>query len=191
MCPALSPCYSLTKAALIMACYEQGNLDQYLDAQAPRWTDDWPAKGKLMQDVTRGLLDLHQKDLLHRELKSSNVLIDAHGQAVLSGFGLASAKTLKVQTLGCPQEDMGWAAPEYFDKDGTIDKASDVYGLGMPRDPEAAFQMADRLLDRGDLSKHIRSEAERYRTKYRQVCDKAGIVMTVVLRGGLDSGMGT
>ncbi len=75
----------------------------------------------------------HEHGILHRDLKPANVLIDAHGQARVTDFGLArrlagnSELTLTGQVLGSPN----YMPPEQaLGKGSTLSRRSDVYGLG-------------------------------------------------------------
>jgi serine/threonine protein kinase len=52
----------------------------------------WSRRYALMMDIAKGLAFLHAANILHRDLKSLNVLLDKNYQAKLSDFGLASLK---------------------------------------------------------------------------------------------------
>lgn len=81
-------------------------------------------------EMVSGLLYLHSKNIVHRDLKSLNVLIDEHMHAKIADFGLAkirhSTETLTVGPMGTPC----WMAPELFDE-GACDKTTDIYATGI------------------------------------------------------------
>ncbi|MBP9726570.1 MAG: protein kinase [Gammaproteobacteria bacterium] len=81
-------------------------------------------------EMVSGLLYLHSKNIVHRDLKSLNVLIDEHMHAKIADFGLAkirhSTETLTVGPMGTPC----WMAPELFDE-GACDKTTDIYATGV------------------------------------------------------------
>ncbi len=87
-------------------------------------------------DVARKLalaLDhAHTRGVLHRDVKPSNVLIDAQGEPQLADFGLArdvslGAMTVSGEKLGTP----AFASPEQVSGDhARVDARSDVYSLG-------------------------------------------------------------
>jgi serine/threonine-protein kinase len=85
---------------------------------------------RLVADVGSGLVALHDRGLLHRDVKPSNVLLDDRGNALLTDFGLAkgpayTALTRPGELLGTPD----YLAPEIIEGDGAT-PASDVYALG-------------------------------------------------------------
>ena len=85
---------------------------------------------ELAAQLGRGLDALHERDVLHRDVKPSNILLDADGTAALSDFGVARTPastqlTEDGQIVGTPH----YLAPELIEgRDAT--RASDVYALG-------------------------------------------------------------
>ena len=51
----------------------------------------WPQRAQIAADVAEGMAFLHGRLLLHRDLKSMNVLLDQHGRAKVADFGLSRA----------------------------------------------------------------------------------------------------
>jgi len=96
-------------------------------------TFPWPTRLQYALDITSGLTYLHSVNLLHRDLKSMNVLISHDKQtAKLCDFGMTRLKldNSSIQTqryfCGTPQ----WMAPELFNNEKP-DKSTDIYALGM------------------------------------------------------------
>ena len=53
----------------------------------------------IASDILEGLTQLHALHILHLDLKPSNVLLDDHGHAYLSDFGISQAlRTLEAYT---------------------------------------------------------------------------------------------
>ncbi|KAG6825509.1 hypothetical protein H0H92_003436, partial [Tricholoma furcatifolium] len=92
-------------------------------------------------DVAHGLQFLHEHDILHGDLKGSNVFINSSQRACLADFGLASASDIEVlswASLSSYTSKCGsvrWQAPELFDPDAADElhyatKATDIYAWG-------------------------------------------------------------
>jgi len=89
------------------------------------------AISRIIISVASALGYAHEKGVLHRDVKPSNILIDATGIPKLVDFGLARAETQ--QTITVAGEFFGtpsYVSPEQIRKPETVDCRSDVYSLG-------------------------------------------------------------
>lgn len=91
-----------------------------------------PSEGAIVVDqISRALAFAHNKGVVHRDVKPSNVLLDESGNALLSDFGLARIHDASVSLtgsalLGTP----AYMSPEQARGD-PVDARSDQYSLGV------------------------------------------------------------
>lgn len=82
--------------------------------------------------VARALAALHEKGVVHRNVKPKNILVESNGNVRLVGMGLAKcdaacfSKNLDAQTIGTPH----YMAPEMI-RGTYTDPRSDLYSLGV------------------------------------------------------------
>jgi serine/threonine-protein kinase len=91
---------------------------------------DVPTTVRVCTDVAAGLEALWAAGIVHRDVKPSNILLDEHGTAHITDFGLAkdtqgSLLTLPGQALG----SMDYMSPEQI-RGEPVSAASDIYALG-------------------------------------------------------------
>jgi tetratricopeptide (TPR) repeat protein/tRNA A-37 threonylcarbamoyl transferase component Bud32 len=82
---------------------------------------------KNLSQVGEALHYAHEQQVIHRDLKPENILFNAHGDALLADFGIATmAATASVKLSGLSGTP-SYMSPEQFR--GTIGKRSDQYAL--------------------------------------------------------------
>ena len=124
------------KIVICMEYCKFGNLRTYFSTH-PLVTKD---KVVLMAQIADGLAHLHMKDIIHRDVKPENILVqeDENGRPVakLSDFGIS--KILEVGVPSTMSSDVGtsaFKAPEFWqrDKEGRLQykRAVDVFAAGL------------------------------------------------------------
>ncbi|KAF9972512.1 hypothetical protein BGZ73_004352 [Actinomortierella ambigua] len=102
----------------------------------------WEDRTRIAQEIARGLAYMHSENILHRDLKSANVLLTRHMEVRLCDFGMATVKTTSASKSLADDNDgavgggglkgtLRWMAPELLDLRPTYSTKSDIYALGM------------------------------------------------------------
>ncbi|KAJ4791922.1 Leucine-rich receptor-like protein kinase family protein [Rhynchospora pubera] len=135
--PLLGYCKIGEERLLVYEYMKYGSLDMVLHdkSRSNGVTLDWSSRKKVAIGSARGLAFLHHScipHIIHRDMKSSNVLLDANLEARVSDFGMARLVNaldthLSVSTLaGTP----GYVPPEYYQSFRCTTKG-DVYSYGV------------------------------------------------------------
>ena len=96
---------------------------------------DWSQKEAIAKDIAIGLEFLHDNEVIHRDIKSLNVLLTDALSAKLADYGLARLK--QHSTISCSAKNavgtLPWMAPELLsgEEDIPYSFASDVYSYGL------------------------------------------------------------
>lgn len=87
----------------------------------------------LMLDAARGVEYLHLRtpSIIHRDLKSPNVLITTNGSAKITDFGLARVKRDVMSMCATTCGTLNWQAPELWVARPAYNHSIDVYALGL------------------------------------------------------------
>nr|GMC51940.1 probable LRR receptor-like serine/threonine-protein kinase IRK [Ipomoea batatas]GMD19071.1 probable LRR receptor-like serine/threonine-protein kinase IRK [Ipomoea batatas]GME09159.1 probable LRR receptor-like serine/threonine-protein kinase IRK [Ipomoea batatas] len=117
---------------LIYEFVSGGNLYKRLhEGLGPNLT--WNERFNLILGTARSLAHLHQMNIIHYNIKSSNVLIDSSGEPKLADYGLAKLLPMldRYVLSSKIQSALGYMAPEFACKTVKITEKCDVYGFGI------------------------------------------------------------
>ncbi|GLC37193.1 hypothetical protein PLESTB_000990000 [Pleodorina starrii] len=127
----LAACTEAPQLALVTDYCATGSLYQLLHGPRPGGgPPPWPQLLAICLGVARGMAWLHRHSILHRDLKSANILLDNGGNAKIADFGLAKIYNGNRQVLTGGLGTYQWAAPEVLAHQRYSEKA-DVYSFGI------------------------------------------------------------
>jgi serine/threonine protein kinase len=89
---------------------------------------DVPTATRYILQLLEALAYLHRRNVLHRDVKPNNIILDARREVVLIDFGAAKKEFHQFTGTGTVIYTPGWGAPEQ--NLGEATPASDLYGVG-------------------------------------------------------------
>lgn len=105
----------LASKGSLLSLYQQYNLR---DSQASVYT----------RQILQGLKYLHDRNVIHRDIKCANILVDTNGTVKLADFGLA--KATKLNDVQSCKGTAFWMAPEVVKRSQGYGLAADIWSLG-------------------------------------------------------------
>ncbi|WVZ90842.1 hypothetical protein U9M48_037102 [Paspalum notatum var. saurae] len=129
-------CKDKKHLALVYEYMHGGNLEDCLRGEASAATPlTWHQRLKISLDSAQGLEYLHkscQPPLIHRDVKTKNILLSADIEAKIADFGLmkAFADEFRTHVTTLPAGTLGYLDPEYYNTSQLSEK-SDVYSFGV------------------------------------------------------------
>ncbi|XP_077247418.1 putative serine/threonine-protein kinase At1g01540 [Tasmannia lanceolata] len=120
---------------LVYEYVDNGNLDQWLHGDLGQFSPlTWDRRMNIILGTAKGLAYLHEglePKVVHRDIKSSNILLDQRWHPKVSDFGLAKLlcserSYVTTRVMGT----LGYVAPEYAST-GMLTERSDVFSFGV------------------------------------------------------------
>ncbi|XP_015692613.2 probable serine/threonine-protein kinase At1g01540 [Oryza brachyantha] len=120
---------------LVYEYVDNGNLEQWLHGDVgPVSPLSWDTRMSIVLGTAKGITYLHEglePKVVHRDIKSSNILLDKRWNPKVSDFGLAKllgsdSNYVTTRVMGT----FGYVAPEYAST-GMLNERSDVYSFGI------------------------------------------------------------
>ncbi|KAI8531033.1 hypothetical protein RHMOL_Rhmol11G0106200 [Rhododendron molle] len=153
-------CISSEDSKLLVYEYlENQNLDKWLHVKKRRETDpalrvvlDWPKRLEIVIGAAQGLCYMHHDctpRIIHRDVKSSNILLDSEFKARMADFGLAKilAKRNELNTMSIVVGSFGYMA-----------QGSEVKKVGTEYDATPLLARANKYLSSYMRSKTVTNE---------------------------------
>ncbi|CAL1355541.1 unnamed protein product [Linum trigynum] len=133
--PLIGVCIEEGSLILVYDFLSNGSLEESLQDDGEKAVLPWDVRFRVAVEVAEALSYLHRecpRPVIHRDVKSSNILLSSDLQPQLSDFGLAiwgptkSAHMTNKDLVGT----FGYIAPEYF-MHGRVSEKVDVYSFGI------------------------------------------------------------
>ncbi|GLJ37710.1 hypothetical protein SUGI_0766090 [Cryptomeria japonica] len=130
----LGCCHRKGEKLLVYELLPNGSLDKYI-FQSPKGPLDWDKRYIIARDVAVGLVYLHldrRENILHRDIKEDNVMLDSDFRAKLGDFGLARALKSEDEEHwhnSMPYGTFGYVVLEYA-TERKFSRESNVFSFG-------------------------------------------------------------
>nr|XP_024394072.1 serine/threonine-protein kinase-like protein ACR4 isoform X3 [Physcomitrium patens]PNR40972.1 hypothetical protein PHYPA_018375 [Physcomitrium patens] len=131
----LGYCVDSSHLILVYEYLSEGSVESRLHARTNAPTLPWLVRFKVAVGIAKALDCLHNgtsRPVIHRDVKTANILLTADFEPQLSDFGLAKWAPKKASHILCDDVlgTFGYLAPEYF-MYGRVNNKTDVYALGV------------------------------------------------------------
>ncbi|XP_062197501.1 protein kinase STUNTED-like isoform X2 [Phragmites australis] len=169
-------CFKSDDLLLVYEYLQRGSLEEILHGEKECNIFGWTERFNVAVGVARALDYLHGSDnsrpVIHRDVKSSNILISECFEPKLSDFGLAvwTADVTSQMTCNDVAGTFGYLAPEYF-MHGKVNNKIDVYAFGVvllelisgrkplctgcPKGQESLVMWANSIIQGGKLTQLV------------------------------------
>ena len=110
-----------------MPCYDGETLRQKIE-RGPLKTAD---AVDIAIQIAEGLQEAHEKGIIHRDVKSGNIIVTSRGQVKIMDFGLARTdRSTRLTSTGVTLGTVSYMSPEQATGD-KVDRRTDVWSLGV------------------------------------------------------------
>ncbi|XP_023541669.1 probable LRR receptor-like serine/threonine-protein kinase At1g67720 [Cucurbita pepo subsp. pepo] len=132
--PLIGYCEEEHQRILVYEYMHNGTLRDHLYGSTEPKHLDWLPRLRIAEDAAKGLEYLHtgcSPSIIHRDVKTSNILLDINMRAKVSDFGLSrQAEEDLTHVSSVARGTVGYLDPEYYASQQLTEK-SDVYSFGV------------------------------------------------------------
>ncbi|XWS69142.1 hypothetical protein CRYUN_Cryun04dG0154300 [Craigia yunnanensis] len=132
--PLIGYCEETHQRILVYEYMHNGTLRDHIHGSVNQKPLDWLARLQIAEDAAKGLEYLHtgcNPSIIHRDVKTSNILLDINMRAKVSDFGLSKqAEEDLTHVSSAARGTVGYLDPEYYASQQLTEK-SDVYSFGV------------------------------------------------------------
>ncbi|KAK4429749.1 putative LRR receptor-like serine/threonine-protein kinase [Sesamum alatum] len=132
--PLIGYCEEEHQRMLVYEYMHNGTLRDHIHDPDNQKHLDWLARLRIAEDAAKGLEYLHtgcNPSIIHRDVKTSNILLDINMRAKVSDFGLSrQAEEDLTHISSVARGTVGYLDPEYYANQQLTEK-SDVYSFGV------------------------------------------------------------
>ncbi|KAL9246552.1 hypothetical protein vseg_020070 [Gypsophila vaccaria] len=132
--PLIGYCEEANHRILVYEYMHNGTLRDHIHDPVKQRQLDWPTRLRIAEDAAKGLEYLHtgcNPSIIHRDVKTSNILLDVNMRAKVADFGLSrQAEEDLTHISSVARGTLGYLDPEYYANQQLTEK-SDVYSFGI------------------------------------------------------------
>jgi serine/threonine-protein kinase OSR1/STK39 len=131
---------------LVMPLYEGGAVSDLMRRRFPNGIHNEIYIATILMKVLETVHYLHKQGYIHRDVKASNILLDAKGDLHLSDFGICAILKEGPNTLTFTGT-LCWMAPEVLVSEQGYDYKADIWSIGI-----MALELAEGRVPYSDLA---------------------------------------
>lgn len=132
--PLIGYCEEANHRILVYEYMHNGTLRDHIHDPIKQRQLDWLTRLRIAEDAAKGLEYLHtgcSPSIIHRDVKTSNILLDINMRAKVADFGLSrQAEEDLTHISSVAKGTLGYLDPEYYANQQLTEK-SDVYSFGI------------------------------------------------------------
>jgi serine/threonine protein kinase len=87
---------------------------------------------ELLIGILEGVSFAHEKGIIHRDIKASNIMFDENNNPILMDFGISKSKdSINLTISGSFIGTLEYSSPEQIESSDMVDGRSDIYSIGI------------------------------------------------------------